>query len=76
MEPPVTALSWKTPRLNKDQSIQRSEGDLHLAVDRVDFARDPYLAGIIKSGVILYTGLHHTLADARRTCEEKAKEFA
>lgn len=46
-----------------------------LSVAHVDRRTDPYLAGVVVRGVFIYTGLHPTLSDARRTCEQKLKEL-
>ena len=65
---------WNTPTLNKGETILETIGDCHLSIDHVDRTLDPYLAGVIWHDVIVYTGLHATLADARQKCEAKAYE--
>ena len=71
----MTEVSWKSPTLNKGQGMRREDGDIVLMVDHADRTIDPYLAGVIHKGVIVYTGLHASLSDARSTCERKAKEL-
>lgn len=66
-------MTWKSPRLSKHQMISTSMHNCFLSIEHVDRTIDPYLAQVIRNNVIVYTGLHATLADARQTCEGKAK---
>jgi hypothetical protein len=68
-------MDWKTPRLNKGQFIACLQGNTAMSVQHVDRTIDPYLAGVIVDGRIVYSGLHATLADARSTCTRKAREL-
>lgn len=69
------SVTWKSPSLNKFKGMRREAGNIVMTVDHVDRTIDPYLVGVIHNGVVVYSGLHATLADARSTCERKAKEL-
>lgn len=66
---------WKSPRINKGESISIVRGKTFMTIDHVDRTIDPYLAAIIHRGKIVYTGLHATVADARQECERRFKEL-
>ena len=66
-------ISWKSPTLNKGAFMVSERGEFTLTISHVDRTTDPYLAGVLKGTVIVYSGLHSTLSDARKTCEEKAQ---
>lgn len=66
-------VSWKSPVLNKGDFMIHESGPFLLRVERVDRVIDPYLAAVLKNWVIEYSGLHSSLSDARKTCEEKAR---
>lgn len=68
--------AWKTSHLAKGEAISTEIDGVCLTVSHVDRTVDPYLAGVMRRGEITYSGLHRTLADARQTCERKAKEKA
>lgn len=68
-------MKWNTHTLNKGQSITERSGDCTMSVDHVDRTIDPYLAGVVLDDTIIYTGLHATLSDARRKCQQMA-DFA
>ena len=67
-------MNWRTPRLSKGQSITETIVDCTMTIDHIDRTVDPYLAGVIYDDIIIYTGLHATLADARRTCETRGQK--
>ncbi|SER27848.1 hypothetical protein SAMN05216548_11474 [Faunimonas pinastri] len=54
--------------------MERGSDNVTLAVNHVDRTIDPYLASVIRNGIIIYTGLHPTLSSARRACEAKANK--
>lgn len=68
-------VSWKSPRLNKGQHMVKEIDVGAMSVHHIDRTIDPYLAAVVFRGVVVYTGLHATLADARKTVEEKFKSF-
>jgi hypothetical protein len=68
----VTSINWKAANLNKGQSMSHEDGDVVLTVKHVDRVVDPYLAGVIVGGRVVYSGLHATLSGARLTCAYKA----
>lgn len=69
----MTEVSWKATHLNKGQSMSLELNGCQLSVAHVDRTLDPFLAGVIRNGIIIYSGLHPTLSDARQTCIEKSK---
>ena len=67
----MTATNWNQARLKKGGFICFDAPDnVSLSVEHVDRTIDPYFAMVIRHGVIIYTGLHATLADARNKCKE------
>ena len=68
-------VSWKSPTLNKGKFMMRDSSGVTLTVEHVDRTIDPYLAGVWNHGKLVYSGLHASLADARSTCERKAKDL-
>jgi hypothetical protein len=68
-------VSWKSPTLNKGQFMFKEVDGYVLQVEHVDRTIAPYLAMAISPGsVIIYSGLHPTLASARERCEQAAKD--
>ncbi|MBA8881634.1 hypothetical protein [Phyllobacterium myrsinacearum] len=72
----MSEVSWKSPTLNKGKSMFRQSGDITMTVDHVDRVIDPYLAGVMHKGRIVYSGLHASLSEARAECEQKAKDLS
>lgn len=70
--PSKSEVDWRSSTLNKGCYMSHDVEEGNLTVSRLDRTIDPYLAGVVMNGVIVYTGLHATLADARKTCVEKA----
>lgn len=68
-------VSWKSRTLNKSQGMRLDEGDVSMVIDHVDRRIDPYLVTVIHRGVIVYTGLHSSLGDARAKCTQEMKEL-
>lgn len=66
-------VSWKSPTLNKGQHMALEQGDYVLTVSHADRTIDPYLAGVWRGFTLVYTGLHSSLADARRHCTIHAR---
>lgn len=70
MEEHDREVSWKSPTLKKGQYMMHDSSGVTMVVEHPDRTVDPYLASVMNKGVTVYTGLHPTLADARRTCED------
>ena len=66
--------SWNTPWLNKGEAIRTTIRSYTLTISHVDRTIDPYLAGVIKNGVIVASGLCPTLPDARRFCAKHIQD--
>ena len=62
---------WSSNSVKKGDHIalEPSVG-VQLSVEHMDRTIDPYLAWVIILNKVSYTGLHPTLADARRKCLE------
>jgi hypothetical protein len=69
----MTEISWKSASMNKGQKAFTYLNGVYARIEHIDRKIDPYLAVVIKNKTVIYTGLHATLADARQTCERKAK---
>ena len=65
-------VTWSANRMSKGQFMTKETTHGSMTIEKVDRVIDPYLASVIVDGIVSYTGLHPTLSDARRTCEENA----
>lgn len=66
-------VSWGAKTLRIGQTMTRTMNGKQVSIAKTDRRDDPYLAGVISSGKLNYTGLHSTLPDARKSCEEKSR---
>ena len=65
----MTDKLWNTATLNIGESISKVFEGGSMAVDHLDRTIDPYAATVVVGSKIIYTGLHGSLSDARKTCE-------
>lgn len=63
---------WTTPTLKKGETVSREINGCVCTIEHVDRRGDPYLAGCWVGHRLVYTGLHQTLADARKTVADRA----
>jgi len=61
--------SWSVHALNKGETMGREWRGCAMTIEHVDRTIDPYLAGVIKDGKIIYSGLHSSVSSARLKCE-------
>lgn len=73
----MSEQDWKATRLKKgDYMFLEASVEfptLSMSVLHMDRTIDPYLASVVQNGIVIYTGLHVTLADARNKCKEYLK---
>lgn len=67
----MSEIDWKSPTLNLGQSMILDDGETFMTIDHINRKIDPYLAGVVHKNIIVYSGLHKTLGDARATCERR-----